>query len=494
MEFIILASKKFIMIGVKDMEHRRMYINGAWVNASTGKTYSLTNPATQKVIASAAYGGGAEAHEAINSAFNAFPTWSGLTAKERSTFLLKLYQLMKRDKETIAQLITLEMGKPIREARGEVDLAAEYLLWNAEESKRIYGEIIPASAPNKRLNVIKQPIGPVAAITPWNFPISMVTRKIAPALAAGCTVILKPASNTPGSVCRLFELIDEIGFPPGVANLVIGNSKEIGNAFLNDHRIKKITFTGSTDVGKKLLEGAAKQVKRVSMELGGHAPFIVFEDADLEKAAEGAIISKYRNAGQTCICLNRLYVQSSIKNQFETIIAQKIKQLKIGNGMEETTELGPLVDQGALIKVQSQVEDALNKGAKLVTGGKLVEGLGGLFYEPTLLSDVTNEMIITTEETFGPVAPIYTFDTEDEVIKQANNTQFGLSAYFYTKDLARAYRVSEKLEYGIIGINDPVPTTVQAPFGGMKESGIGREGGHQGVSEYVEEKFISISL
>lgn len=476
------------------MDHRKMWINGEWTDALSGKTYQISNPATKQFVATAAYGGKKEAESAIESAYQAFDEWSGLTSKERSMYLMKVYELMKQERESIAQLITLEMGKPIREARGEVDLAAEYLLWNAEEAKRIYGEIISASAPNKRINVIKQPIGPVAAITPWNFPISMVTRKIAPALAAGCTVILKPASNTPGAAVRFFELIEQAGLPRGVANLVIGNSKEIGDAFLNHPKVKKIAFTGSTEIGKKLLEGASKQVKRVSMELGGHAPFIVFEDADLEKAAEGAIISKYRNAGQTCICLNRLYVQKLIKEPFERILTEKLQRLKIGNGLEETTELGPLVDQGAMDKVQSHVKDALEKGAKLLTGGKPARGMNGFFYEPTLITDVTPEMIITQEETFGPVAPIYGFDSEEEVIRLANDTEYGLAAYFYTKDLGRAYRVSEKLEYGIIGINDAVPTTVQAPFGGLKESGLGREGGHQGIEEYVEEKFISISI
>ncbi|MFX3624981.1 MAG: NAD-dependent succinate-semialdehyde dehydrogenase [Ectobacillus sp.] len=475
------------------MATRRMYINGEWTEALSGKTYEVINPATGKVAAIVAYGDERDADLAIQASANAFAHWSSLTAKERSSYLYALYELMRSEKERLAELITLEMGKPIREARGEVELAAEYVLWYAEEAKRVYGENIPASSPSKRIQVIKQPVGPVAAITPWNFPVSMVTRKLAPALAAGCTVILKPASQTPSSAVRLFELIEQAGFPKGVANLVIGNSGKIGEAFLRRRAVKKITFTGSTNIGKQLLAGAAQGVKRTSMELGGHAPFIVFEDADLEKAAEGAIISKFRNTGQTCICLNRLYVHRSVQQQFEAILTEKVKALRVDNGMEETSEIGPLVDKGALEKVEAQVQDAVEKGAVVLTGGNRVQQ-DGLFYYPTLLSGVTNDMDIMREETFGPVAPICAFDTEEEVIEAANNTDYGLAAYFYTNNLSRAIRVGEQLEYGIIGINDAVPTTVQAPFGGLKESGLGREGGHHGMEEYLETKFLSIQM
>ncbi|MCM3571004.1 NAD-dependent succinate-semialdehyde dehydrogenase [Neobacillus mesonae] len=470
-----------------------MFINGEWTESFSGKTYEVLNPATNEVVATVAYGSTEETAQAIKAASNAFPSWASLTAKERSSYLIKLYDLMLKEKEELARLITLEMGKPIREARGEVELAAEYLLWNAEEGKRVYGENIPSSSPSKRIQVIKQPIGPVGAIIPWNFPISMLTRKMGPALAAGCTFVLKPASKTPGCAIRLFELIEQVKFPKGVANLVIGSSSDIGNELLKNPAIKKITFTGSTQVGKKLIEGSAEHVKKVSMELGGHAPFIVFEDADLEEAAEGAIISKFRNSGQTCICLNRLFVQQSVKEKFESILTKKVKALKIGNGIEESTELGPLVDKAALEKVEFQVEDAIKKGAQLLTGGNRCD-IGGLFYEPTLLSNVNKNMDITYEETFGPVAPIYVFDSEEEVIHAANDTEYGLAAYFFTKDLGRTIRVSEKLDYGIIGINDAVPTTVQAPFGGLKQSGLGREGGHQGIEEYLETKFISIKF
>lgn len=470
-----------------------MYINGEWTDSYSGKTYQVLNPATNEVVADVAYGSTEETREAIKAATRAFFPWASLTAKERSVYLTNLYELMLKEKESLAKSITLEMGKPIKEARGEVELAAEYLLWNAEEAKRVYGESLPASHSSKRLQVIKQPIGPVGAIVPWNFPISMLTRKIGPALAAGCTIVLKPASKTPGSAVRFFELIEQINLPKGVANLVIGNAGSIGDELLSNPAIKKITFTGSTSIGKKLINKSSEHVKKVSMELGGHAPFIVFEDADLEEAAEGAIISKFRNSGQTCICLNRLFVQKTVKEKFESILVNKVKSLVVGNGMDENTEMGPLVDEAALEKVESHIKDAIQKGASLLTGGKSCKQKG-LFYEPTILSNVNSDMDITYDETFGPVAPICAFDTEEEVIQAANDTDYGLAAYFYTKDLGRTIRVSEQLEYGIIGINDAVPTTVQAPFGGWKQSGLGREGGHQGVEEYLETKFLSIKF
>lgn len=470
-----------------------MYINGEWTDSISSESFEVTNPATNEIISRVSYGNEMDAKLAITAAHDAFETWSSTTVNERSIYLYRLYNLIMKEKEDIAKEITLEMGKPINEARGEVNIAAEYVLWYAEESKRVYGEIVAGSSTNKRLHVIKQPVGPVAAITPWNFPVSMVTRKLAPALAAGCTVVLKPASHTPGSAIKIFECIEEAGFPNGVANLVIGNSRSIGDEFTTNPLIKKITFTGSTSVGKKLMETASKQVKRVSMELGGHAPFIVFDDADLEKAANGVLISKYRNAGQTCICLNRLYVHSSIKSKFEKILREKVEELKVANGMEESSEIGPLVDRSAYDKVHAQVSDALDKGATLLTGGKPVEE-GTLFYKPTLLTNVTKEMKITQEETFGPVCPIYEFNTEDEVINLANDSEYGLAAYYYTRDLGKAIRVGEKLEYGIIGVNDAVPTVVQAPFGGLKESGSGREGGHQGMNGFLEEKFLSIDI
>src|SRR5690625_1558791 len=478
---------------INEMEEKKFYMNGEWLAARSGNSYEVHNPATGELVSEVAYGDGRDARLAIASAANAFEAWSSRTAAERSTFLYKLYSVMLEEKESLAKAITLEMGKPLKEARGEVNIAAEYVLWYAEEAKRVYGEIVSASSANKRIHVIKQPVGPVAAITPWNFPVSMVTRKLAPALAAGCTVVLKPSSHTPNSAIKLFECIEKAGFPEGVANLVIGKSSRIGEEFTSHPKIKKITFTGSTAVGKHLMEAASRQVKRFSMELGGHAPFIVFEDADLEKAAEGVLISKYRNAGQTCICLNRLYVQSSIKEDFEKILKEKVEQLQVGKGMDESSEIGPLVDQSAFDKVEEHVTDALNKGASLIVGGEAHQA-GSLFYKPTLLSNVTSDMLITNEETFGPVCPVYEFETEAEAIQLANDTVYGLAAYYYTRDLGRATRVGEKLQYGIIGVNDAVPTTVQAPFGGMKESGLGREGGHQGIAGFLEEKFLSINI
>ena len=475
------------------MEVKNFYMNGKWSSAISGESYEIINPATGEVATKVAYGDERDAKLAIESATKAFQSWSTLTANERSDYLYKLYDAIIEEKKGLAESITLEMGKPINEARGEVNIAAEYVLWYAEEAKRVYGEIVPASSTNKRIHVIKQPVGPVAAITPWNFPVSMLTRKIAPALAAGCTVVLKPASQTSGSAVKLFECIEKAGFPVGVANLVIGKSNSIGEEFTSNPQIKKITFTGSTSVGKKLMEVASKQVKRVSMELGGHAPFIVFNDADLEKAAEGAIASKYRNTGQTCVCLNRLFVHRSVKDKFEAILKEKVECLNVANGMEESADLGPLVDQSALEKVQEHVKDALDKGAELITGGERAEE-GTLFYKPTVLTNVINDMLITHEETFGPVCPIYVFDEEEEVIGMANDTEYGLAAYYFTKDLGKALRVGEKLDYGIIGVNDAVPTTVQAPFGGMKESGIGREGEHQGMVGFLEEKFLSIDI
>src|SRR5690625_1447631 len=371
------------------MEVKKFYMNREWLAARSGNSYEVHNPATGELVSEVAYGDGRDARLAIESATNAFESWSRLTAGERSGYLYKLYDKIIEAKESLAKTITLEMGKPLKEARGEVKIAAEYVLWYAEEAKRVYGEIVPASSTSKRIHVIKQPVGPVAAITPWNFPVSMITRKLAPALAAGCTVVLKPASHTPASAIKLFECIERAGFPAGVANLIIGKSSSIGEEFTSHPQIKKITFTGSTSVGKKLMEAASKQMKRVSMELGGHAPFIVFEDADLEKAADGAIASKYRNTGQTCVCLNRLFVHRSIKDEFEAILTKKVEQLNVGNGMEETSDIGPLVNQSALEKVEKQVKDALGKGAELLVGGESATE-GTLFYQPTVITNVTD--------------------------------------------------------------------------------------------------------
>lgn len=479
------------------MTERKMYINGQWMGSISGKATALRSPATGKVIGEIASGGREEARLAITAAHEAFAEWAATPARERAAYMQKVVQLMHENKAELAHMISLEMGKPIREARGEVDIAADYVQWNAEEAKRIYGDLIPSNAKHKRILVLRQPVGVTAAITPWNFPLSMVTRKMAPAIAAGCTVILKPAKQTPGSAVMFFELLEKAGLPRGVANLVLGNASEIGAEFISNPLVKKITFTGSTEIGKQLLSQAAHQVKRVSMELGGHAPFIVFPDADLEKAVDGLIASKFRNSGQTCICTNRLYVHSTIVESFASLLKEKVQAMVMGNGLLEEVELGPIVDQIGLQKVDEQVRDAVGKGATVLCGGSIRkegEFSNGNFFEPTILLDVDDTMQVVREETFGPVVPILPFETEEEVLQKANDTTFGLAAYFYTQDLGRTIRMYEKLEYGIIGANDPVPTTVQAPFGGYKESGLGREGGYHGLEGFLEIKYVSLGF
>ena len=474
----------------------RMYYDGQWCESLDGGTYELTDPATGKRAGTVYFGGRKDAAAAIDAAERAFRTWSKVPAAERAIPLYNAYKLILERVDRIARILTTEQGKPLAEAKGELTLAAEYLRWYSEEAKRVYGEIIPASSPNKRLMVIRQPVGVVAAITPWNFPASTITRKIAPALAAGCTVVVKPAEATPLTAIALFEVFHEAGFPPGVVNLVMGEGPVIGAEFLENRKVKKIAFTGSTNVGKQLLSGAAAQVKRVSLELGGHAPFIVFEDADLELALESCVVSKFRNAGQTCICANRIYVQQSIYDIFSEKMARRVASMKIGNGFEPGVEIGPLFNEAAYNKVREHVDDAPAKGGKLLTGGRLrqINRMSGYFYEPTLIADANETMKICTEETFGPVAPILPFVTEEEVIEKANNSLYGLAAYVFTRDLGRTYRISEALEYGIVGINDPLPGTAQAPFGGWKESGLGSEGGHYGLEPFLEIKYISMAL
>ncbi|WP_036708464.1 NAD-dependent succinate-semialdehyde dehydrogenase [Paenibacillus pinihumi] len=471
-----------------------MYINGEWVQARSGERYELINPADRSVAGTAPHGGAEDTARAIEAAQAAFKGWAGLPAKERAGYLNRLADLLEQHKEVLAGLITLEMGKPLAEARGEVAISADYLRWNAGEAVRSYGKVIPSSSADKRLLSIRQAVGPVAAITPWNFPLSMAARKIGPALAAGCTIVLKPALQTPGAAVKFFELAEEAGIPAGVMNLVTGDPKAIGDKLLTHPAIRKITFTGSTAVGKQLMKSAADQVKKVSMELGGHAPLIVFEDADLEQAVAGAMNSKFRNAGQTCICANRIYVQRQVADKFMEMFKAAVEKLVIGDGRAEETTIGPVIDEKALHKIQSQVEDAVSKGARIVTGGKPIGSLPGNFFEPTILHGVDQTMTISQEETFGPVAPIFLFDTEEEAISQANHSVYGLAAYFYTKDLGRTIRVYEALEYGIIGCNDAVPTAVQGPFGGVKESGTGREGGPDSLADFLETKFVSIRI
>ncbi|MEC5423266.1 NAD-dependent succinate-semialdehyde dehydrogenase [Virgibacillus sp. C22-A2] len=456
---------------------------------------TVKNPATGEIAYEVPYGNQEHVNQAIQAATDAFSKWSKTTALERSNFLAAVAGKMKDNKEFLASVITKEMGKTISDARGEVQMAADYFQWFSEQAKRVYGETVPANDVSKRTMVIKKPVGVVGAITPWNFPVAMVARKVAPALAAGCTVVLKPASQSPQSAIELCKLFDEVGIPAGVLNVVTAKSSMVSDVMMNSQAIRKITFTGSTEVGKQLLEGAAKTVKHVSMELGGHAPFIVFDDADIDDAIDGVLKSKYRCSGQMCTATNRIHVQSSIAELFSQKLADRVSSLHVGNGINEESEVGPLVDQQAIAKVEAQVADAVQKGASILTGGKRLsenEFAKGNFFAPTVLKNVNQDMNIYTEETFGPVAPIITFENEEELLLQVNHAEYGLASYMYTNDMSRIIRMTDALEYGMVGVNDPLPFTVQAPFGGTKESGVGKEGGHQGIDEYLEEKMISI--
>jgi succinate-semialdehyde dehydrogenase / glutarate-semialdehyde dehydrogenase len=471
-----------------------MYINGKWVGHDFEVFTEVTNPATNEVLGAIPTGGALEAEQAVDAAHKAFKTWSKKTADERYQLLMKWYQLIDENKYEIARIMTMEQGKALKEALGEVLYANGYISWYAEEGKRVYGETIPASHPNKRILVRKEPVGVVAAITPWNFPAAMIARKVAPALAAGCTCVVKPANQTPLTALKLVELAHEAGIPEGVLNVVTGRSSEIGDVWLKDPRVTKLTFTGSTEVGKTLMRGAAGNVKKLSLELGGNAPFIVMDDANLAKAAVGLVQSKFRNAGQTCICTNRVYVQEGVVDEFTKLFQAELEKQKVGNGLEEGTDIGPLIDQAAYSKVESLVMDALEKGGKIVYRGLKPLEEKGYFYAPTILTDIHDDMECMKDEIFGPLAPIATFKTEEEVIERANNSNVGLAAYVYTENLSRSFRISEQLEYGIIGLNDALPSAPQAPFGGYKESGLGREGGHYGIEEYLEVKYISIGL
>lgn len=478
-------------------EVKKMYINGEWVLAESGKTLDVHNPATGEVVGTITFGGKAEAAKAIEAADEAFKTWGTATARERSKYLAKLSGLISKNRDELAAIISAELGKPIREATGEVLGAADNFAYYAEEAKRVNGETVPSTFPNKRIHVIHQPVGVTAAITPWNFPINMAARKIAPALAAGCPVILKPAELTPLTSVRLFELIEEAGFPKGVVNLVLGEPAEIGDEFMANKKVRKVTFTGSTRVGKMLMAKASEQVKRISLELGGHAPFIIFDDADIDKAVKGVFDSKYRNAGQMCICTNRLFVHESIVDEFSEKLVARVQKSKVGDGRNPDNEIGPLVNEAGLNKVLDHIEDAKSKGAEVLTGGHRLTGEeydNGFFCAPTVLRGVTSEMKIMNEETFGPVVPIITFNDEDEVIAMANDSDYGLAAYIYSENISRCLRVPERLEYGIIGVNDGAPTQTQAPFGGFKESGLGREGGKWGIQAFLETKFVSYGL
>ncbi len=467
-------------------------INGESIN--TSECIEVINPATKEILGTVPKGSEKEAKLAANAAYNALDSWSKLTAEQRSKLLINWYQLIEANKESIGEIMTMEQGKPLQEAIGEVEYANSFISWYAEEGKRIYGQTVPSSNLVKRLLILKQPVGVVAAITPWNFPAAMITRKVAPALAAGCTVVIKPASQTPFTAIKLIELAHEAGIPKGVLNIVTGNASAIVGEWMNDSRIRKVTFTGSTEIGKELMKQAAKTVKKISLELGGHAPFIITKNANLKLAAESLIKSKFRNAGQTCVCANRIYVHKDIEEEFTNIFVEQVESLKIGNGLEEGVVIGPLIDNNAIDKVNTQLQDAVEKGAKIVSGGKEVNNLSGYFIQPTVITNVTDDMQCMFEETFGPLAPITIFESVDEVIQRANNTPYGLAAYVFSEKLTEAIYISESLEYGIVGLNDGLPSVAQAPFGGFKESGLGREGGLWGIEEFLEVKFISVGL
>ena len=468
---------------------QKCYIDGAWVDADNGQTIKVTNPVDSVAIGTVPRAGTAETRRAVEAANAAYPAWRAKTAKERATILRKWFELMIQHKEDLAKIMTAEQGKPLTESRGEIVYGASFIEWFAEEGKRVYGDVIPQPLPGRRIVVTKEPVGVVGAITPWNFPNAMITRKCGPALAAGCTVVCKPASETPYSALALAELGERAGIPKGVFNVVTGSAKDIGAELTSNPIVRKITFTGSTEIGKKLIEQCAGTVKKMSMELGGHAPFIVFDDADMDAAIEGAMQSKFRNMGQTCVCANRIYAQDGIYDEFVSRLSQAVSGLKVGNGMDDGVTQGPLINPAAVDKVEEHIEDAVSKGARLVVGGKRHQ-LGGSFYQPTVLADVKPGMKITKEETFGPVAPVIRFKEENEVVKMANDTEFGLASYFYTRDLGRAWRVSEALEYGIVGLNVGIISTEVAPFGGMKESGLGREGSKYGIDDFLEVKYV----
>ncbi len=468
---------------------QQCHVDGNWVDADDGATHAVTDPASGRAIGTVPVFRATETRRAIEAANAAWPAWKAKTAKERSAILRRWYELMLANHDDLALILTTEQGKPLAEAKGEVGIAAAYVEWFAEEAKRVYGDVIPTIANDRRLVVIKEPVGVCAAITPWNFPCSMITRKVSPALAAGCTVVIKPAEATPYSAFALAELAHRAGFPRGVLNIVTGKAAAIGGEMCANPIVRKLSFTGSTEVGRLLMREVAPTVKKISLELGGNAPFIVFDDADLDAAAEGALISKYRNAGQTCVCTNRFFVHRKVHDAFAAKFAAKIATLKVGPGTEPGVSQGPMIDQGAVAKVEDHIADATRQGASIAMGGRR-HALGGNFFEPTLLTGVTPAMKIFREETFGPVAPLIPFSSDAEVIELANRTEFGLASYFYARDVGRVWRVAEALEYGMVGVNTGLMVTEVAPFGGVKQSGIGREGSKYGIEEFVETKYI----
>ena len=470
----------------------KAYIHGRWVDADDKSTLEVINPVNQEIIGHVPNCGADETNVAINAAAAAQKKWQKYPAKEKASILRNFYDLLCSNQDDLAKILTYEQGKPLAEAIGEIAYSASFIEWFAEEAKRVYGDLIPGHMHDRRTLVIKQPVGVVASITPWNFPSAMLARKVGPALATGCSLVCKPAKQTPFSALAFAYLAEEAGVPKGLLNVLTGNAQTIGKALTDSEVVRKLTFTGSTEVGKMLLKECAKTVKRVSMELGGHAPFIVFEDADIEAAVEGAIAAKYRNAGQTCVCANRIYVHEDIYEEFSEGFTKEAGKLKTGQGFDPSTDQGPLIDEAALAKVEEHVADAKNHGGQITLGGQ-PHKLGGLFYEPTVIKGANDEMLVSYEETFGPVAPLFSFSSEEEVIERANNTPFGLASYFYTSDLAKSWRVSEQLEYGIVGLNTGIISTEMAPFGGIKESGMGREGSKYGIDDYLEIKYVSLA-
>jgi succinate-semialdehyde dehydrogenase/glutarate-semialdehyde dehydrogenase len=468
---------------------QQCFINGQWMDAASGETIDVTNPATGEVLGTIPKMGAEETKQAIDAANAAWPAWRAKTAKERAVILRKWFELMMANQDDLGMLMTAEQGKPLAEAKGEVGYAASFIEWFAEEGKRIYGDTIPQHGADKRIVVTKEPVGVVAAITPWNFPAAMITRKAGPALAAGCPIVIKPATETPFSALAMAELADRAGVPAGIINVITGASRDIGGELTGNPIVRKLTFTGSTEVGKILLKQCADTVKKVSMELGGNAPFIVFDDADVDAAVQGAMASKYRNTGQTCVCANRIYVQAGVYDEFVEKFSAAVNAMVIGDGLKGETQQGPLINMAAVEKVEEHIADALDKGGRIVTGGGRHE-LGGTFFQPTIVADADQGMKFAKEETFGPLAPVFKFEDEKDVIQWANDTEFGLATYFYSRDIGRIWRVSEALEYGIVGINEGIISTEVAPFGGVKESGMGREGSKYGIDDYLEMKYL----
>ena len=481
-----------MMLKDQDLLRSRCFLAGEWIDAPTGKTIDVHNPATGELIGTVPSLGRDETRQAIVAAEAAWPEWRNRTAHERSRILRRWYELIIENQEDLAQIMTAEQGKPLAESRGEMLYAASFVEWFAEEAKRIYGDTIPMAQPGKRIVVLKQPVGVCAAVTPWNFPSSMITRKAAPALAAGCTVVVKPAGQTPYSALALAKLAEEAGVPAGVFNVLTGSAREIGGELTDNPIVRKLSFTGSTEVGKLLMRQCADTVKKISLELGGHAPFIVFDDADLDEAVAGAIASKYRNSGQTCVCANRFIVQQGIYEAFADRFVQAVTgQLQVGSGFDDGINQGPLIDLNAVMRMEAQVKDAVDKGARIGCGGSRV-GETGFFFEPTVLLDVTPKMQVAHEETFGPIAPLFSFNTEEEAIALANDTPYGLASYFFSRDIGKCWRTAEQLEYGMVGVNTGIMSTESAPFGGIKESGIGREGSKYGIEEYLEMKYLCL--